>query len=161
MNLTMMAVLICVSTNSFAAHSRSSASAEINSCAGNLIEKLTYHPGRAEKLCSNARKVGTDTSQFSTCVVDISAETKMQPEIIAPYCMKRADLAYKDCVISTFKSNSNSNAFKSCMKSKLSHVAALKHSEVQNREIQTAPISPSVDLKSSVGYVRSAYDLQD
>lgn len=131
------------------------ASADVDSCAANLITKMNYHPGRAEKLCSKANKVGIDTADFSACLTDIYTETKLAPEIIAPYCLRRPDTHYKDCVVSTFKSNSNDNAFKSCLR-KVSNVARLRHLEVVGERLS----SPK-KVKISVGYVKDAYSLEN
>lgn len=131
------------------------ANTEVNGCAAHLIEKLEYHAGRAEKLCSSARKVGNATPQFSTCLIDIHTETKLALEIIAPYCMRRSDLSYKDCVITTFKSNSNDNAFKSCLK-KSSNIAKLHRHDIKG----SGPTAPS-KVKISVGYVKGTYSLED
>ena len=145
--LTLTAMIFSIGTVAFAEN-------EVTGCTNNLIEKLEYHSGRAKKFCSKAHKVGTDSFQFSNCVIDIHTETKLAPEIIAPYCMKRPDVAYKDCVVSTFKSNSKENAFKSCLKK--SSVASFRRHDIEKTRVAT----PS-KVKISVGYVRDAYSLEN
>ncbi len=116
---------------------------EVTGCSANLIEKLEYQAGRAEKICNQARKVGTDTFLFSSCVIDIHTETKLAPELIAPYCMKRPDPSYKDCVVATFKSNSKENSFKSCLKK--SSLASLKRPEKVKISVANANSSHSLE----------------
>ncbi len=150
--LILISFIFSASVQGFA----SDLSEKVQTCAANIIEKMEYNPGRAEKLCSTARKLGTDTSDFSTCLVDINTETKLAPELISPYCLRRPDVAYRECVVSTFKANSNDNAFKSCLSKKASNIAKFRRHDVEN-----ARLSAPTKAKISVGYVKDSYSLEN
>ena len=150
--LILIPFILSVSLQSLA----SEASDKVESCAANIIEKMEYHPGRAEKLCSTARKLGTDTTEFSTCLIAINSETKLAPELISPYCLKRPDMAYRECVVSTFKANSNDNAFKSCLSKKAANIARFRRHDVEDSRLA----SPT-KVKISVGYVKDNYSLEN
>ncbi len=122
-------------------------------CSANLIEKLEYPARRAEKMCSRARKIGANSLRYSDCVIGIHTGTNLAPEIISPYCLRRPDTSFKDCVISTFKSNSNNNAFKSCLNKRTSSVV------IRRQEIEAKQAIPETKLKISVAYVRDNYSL--
>ncbi len=150
--LILISFIFSISAQSFASDS----SDQVQSCAAHIIEKMEYNPGRAEKLCSTARKLGTDTSDFSLCLTDINSETKLAPELISPYCLKRPDVAYRECVVSTFKANSKDNAFKSCLSKKAGNIAKFRHHDVENTRL-AAPTK----AKISVGYVKDNYSLEN
>ncbi len=150
--LTLISIIFSMSLQSLASDS----SDKVQSCAANIIEKMEYHPGRAEKLCSTARKLGTDTAEFSTCLTAINLETKLAPELISPYCLRRPDVAYRECVVSTFKGNSKDNAFKSCLSKKISNIAKFRR-----HDVETARLVAPTKVKISVGYVKDNYSLDN
>ena len=129
------------------------ASEDLSGCAANLIEKLEFPAGRAEKMCSRARKIGANSLRYSNCVIGIHTGTNLAPEIISPYCLRRSDISYKECVVTTFKSKSNDNAFKSCLNKRISPVA------LRRQEMEDKLSIPATKLKISVGYVRDNYSL--
>jgi hypothetical protein len=109
LKLFMLASLISVSAL---------AQSQVDQCAADLVRDIDYHVGRAVTLCQRAQKNSSDLTLFETCLTAIHKHTKLAPEIIAPYCIRHNEPQYRACVISTYNSNSNDNAFKSCLNGK-------------------------------------------
>lgn len=85
-------------------------------CAQNLKTKSKFNLRMAEKACEKAKALAISSEDFENCIIYIHSKTEVAAEIISPYCFRRRDEKYLECVIEKHRNNVRENPFKLCLK---------------------------------------------